>query len=120
MFLIMWLMLIRPQRNQQRKHAAMIDALKPGDEVITNGGLYGDVVAVEDDRVVVEIAEDVEVEVVKRAIATVVPREDAVDADARDAVVEETDATTPDEPSADGASRASTEPGAVVDDPARR
>ncbi len=77
MFLIMWLMLIRPQRQQQRRHAAMIEALKPGDEVITNGGIYGDVVAIEDDRVVVEIAEDVEIEVVKRAIATVVPPEDA-------------------------------------------
>ncbi len=73
MFLIMWLMLIRPQRQQQRRHAEMIEALKPGDEVITNGGIYGDVVGVEEDRVIVEIAEDVEVEVVKRAIATVVP-----------------------------------------------
>ena len=77
MFLIMWLMLIRPQRQQQRRHAAMIEALKPGDEIITNGGIYGDVIGVEDDRVVVEIAEDVEIEVVKRAIATIVPPEDA-------------------------------------------
>ncbi|MBW3593622.1 MAG: preprotein translocase subunit YajC [Actinobacteria bacterium] len=77
MFLIMWLMLIRPQRQQQRRHAAMIEALKPGDEIITNGGIYGDVVGVEDDRVLVEIAEDVEIEVVKRAIATIVPPEDA-------------------------------------------
>ena len=77
MFALMYLLLIRPQRQQQRRHAAMIEALKPGDEVITTGGLYGDVVSVEEDRVVVEIAEDVEVEVVKRAIATVVPPEDA-------------------------------------------
>ncbi len=77
MFLIMWLMLIRPQRQQQRRHAAMIEALKPGDEVITNGGIYGDVVGIEDDRVVVEIAEDVEIEVVKRAIATIVPPEES-------------------------------------------
>ncbi len=94
MFLIMWLMLIRPQRQQQRKHTAMIEALKPGDEVITTGGIYGDVVAVEDDRVMVEIAEDVEVEVVKRAIATVVPPEDA-DAGAREARVLESDDEEP-------------------------
>ena len=76
MFLIMWLLLIRPQRQQQRRHADMLATLKPGDEVITTGGVYGDVVSVEEDRVVVEIAEDVEVEVVKRAIATVVPPEE--------------------------------------------
>lgn len=76
MFLIMYLLLIRPQRQQQRRHAAMVDALKPGDEVITAGGIYGDITGVEDDRVTLEIAEDVEIEVAKRAIASVVPSEE--------------------------------------------
>ncbi len=73
MFLIMWLLLIRPQRQQQRRHTAMVEALKPGDEVITAGGLYGDVAEVQEDRVTLEIAEDVQVEVAKRAISTIVP-----------------------------------------------
>ena len=75
MFVFMYLLLIRPQRQQQRRHAEMVQALKPGDEIITVGGLYGDVTGVEDDRVTLEIAEDVEVEVAKRAIASVVPPE---------------------------------------------
>ena len=75
MFLILYLLMIRPQRQQQRRHAAMIESLKPGDEVITSGGIYGDVTSVEDDRVTLEIAEDVEIEVVKRAIASDVLRE---------------------------------------------
>ncbi len=75
MFVFMYLLLIRPQRQQQRRHAAMIEALKPGDEVITAGGIYGDVTGVEPDRVTLEIAEDVEIEVAKRAIASVVPPE---------------------------------------------
>ena len=79
MFLFMWLLLIRPQRQQQRRHTAMLDALKVGDEVITSGGIYGDVTGVETDRVTLEIAEDVEIEVAKRAIATVIPPEDAED-----------------------------------------
>jgi preprotein translocase subunit YajC len=75
MFAFMYLVMIRPQRQQARRHAEMVQALKPGDEVITVGGLYGDVTGVEVDRVTVEIAEDVEVEVAKRAIASVVPPE---------------------------------------------
>ena len=76
MFVFMYLLLIRPQRQQQRRHAEMIDGLKVGDEIITVGGIYGDVTEVQPDRVSVEIAEDVEVEVTKRAIASVVPPEE--------------------------------------------
>jgi preprotein translocase subunit YajC len=85
MFLIMYLLLIRPQRQQQRRHASMVDALKPGDEVITAGGIYGDITGVEDDRVTLEIAEDVEIEVAKRAIASVVPSEEFEEEEAGEA-----------------------------------
>jgi preprotein translocase subunit YajC len=89
-FGFMYLLLIRPQRQQQRRHAEMVQALKPGDEIITTGGLYGDVTGVEDDRVTVEIAEDVEVEVAKRAIASVVPPEAYAGEEVADADFEET------------------------------
>jgi preprotein translocase subunit YajC len=72
MFGFFWLLLIRPQKQQQRRHEQLLGNLKPGDEVITNGGIYGDIVEVQEDRVSLEIAEDVEIEVDKRAIATVV------------------------------------------------
>ena len=75
LFAFMYLLLIRPQRQQQSRQQEMLNALKPGDEVITVGGIYGDIVEVEDDRVALEIAEDVEIEVSKRAIASVVPPE---------------------------------------------
>jgi preprotein translocase subunit YajC len=81
MFLFMYLLLIRPQQQQRRRHKALIEGLQPGAEVITAGGIYGDVVEVEPDRVVLEIAEDVHIEVAKQAIATVVPQEE-VDAEA--------------------------------------
>lgn len=71
-----WLIIVRPQKQQQRRHQQLLDGLKPGDEVITNGGIYGDVVEVQTDRISLEIAEDVEIEVAKRAIATVVPPEE--------------------------------------------
>ena len=75
LFVFMYLLVIRPQRQAQRKQLEMIAALKPGDEVITAGGLYGDVVEVMDDRVSLEISEDIEVEVAKRAIASIIPAE---------------------------------------------
>ncbi len=75
MVAIMYLLLIRPQRQQQRRHNEMVENLKPGDEVITAGGIYGDVTEVQADRVSLAIAEDVEIEVAKRAIASIVPPE---------------------------------------------
>jgi preprotein translocase subunit YajC len=71
-FGLMYFLMIRPQRQQQRTHQEMLNNLKVGDEVITAGGIYGDVVGVEPDRVSLEIAEDVEIEVARRAIASIV------------------------------------------------
>ena len=71
----MYLLLIRPQRRQQRKHDDLLSALKEGDEVITAGGIYGDVSAIEDEKVHVMIAEDVEIEVARKSIATIVQPE---------------------------------------------
>ena len=82
MFVLMYLLLIRPQRQQQRRHAEMLDSLKVGDEIITAGGIYGDVTGVHEDRVTVEIAEDVEIEVAKRAISNVVPPEESAEREA--------------------------------------
>jgi preprotein translocase subunit YajC len=69
----LYLLLIRPQRQNQRRHQDLLANLKPGDEIITAGGIYGDIVAVEEEKVHVLIAEDVEIEVARRSIATVIP-----------------------------------------------
>jgi preprotein translocase subunit YajC len=73
LFLLMWLMVVLPQRRRQAAQKALIDGLKPGDEVLTAGGLYGDVTEIGDDEVALEIAPGVEVRVATRAIATVIP-----------------------------------------------
>jgi preprotein translocase subunit YajC len=71
-----YFLMIRPQRQQQRRHQEMLSTLKPGDEVITAGGLYGEVKRLDADRVALEVDDDVEVVVAKRAIASVVPPEE--------------------------------------------
>lgn len=76
MFGFMYFLLIRPQRTQQRKHAELLAALKPGDEVVTAGGIYGEVVELDAERVMLEIDEDVRIAVARRAIASIVPPEE--------------------------------------------
>jgi preprotein translocase subunit YajC len=80
MLVFIYLLILRPQNTQRNKQAAMLGTLKPGDEIITVGGIYGNVVEVHDDRIEVEIAEDVHIEVAKRAIAQVVPPDDELSA----------------------------------------
>ena len=76
MFGFMYFLLIRPQRQQQRKHAELLSSLKPGDEVVTAGGIYGEVVQLDAERVMLEIDEDVRIAVARRAIASIVPPEE--------------------------------------------
>lgn len=71
-FGIMYMLLIRPQQKKMKDHKAMVEALRRGDQVITQGGLVGKVSKVKDDgEVEVEIAEGVKVRVIKSTIAQV-------------------------------------------------
>jgi len=76
MFGFMYFLLIRPQRQQQRKHTELLSSLKPGDEVVTAGGIYGEVVQLDAERVMLEIDEDVRIAVARRSIASVIPPEE--------------------------------------------
>ena len=76
MFAFLYFLLIRPQRAQQRKHGEILAALKPGDEVLTAGGIYGEVVQLDEERVMLEIDEDVRIAVARRSIASIVPPEE--------------------------------------------
>jgi len=71
-FAIMYFLLIRPQQKKAKEHRAMVDAVRRGDQVITQGGLIGKVSKVKDDgEVEVEIAPGVKVRVVKSTISQV-------------------------------------------------
>ncbi len=69
---IMYFFLIRPQQKKVKDHAAMVAALRRGDEVVTQGGLIGKITKVKDDtEVEVEIAKDVKIRVLRPTIAQV-------------------------------------------------
>ncbi|MEC8779470.1 MAG: preprotein translocase subunit YajC, partial [Verrucomicrobiota bacterium] len=68
-FVAFYFLLIRPQRQKEKKLKNMIAALEKGAKVKTVGGLYGTVTGVKDDRFVLRIAENVKIEVAKEAVA---------------------------------------------------
>ena len=68
---IMYFLMIRPQQQQRKKHEEMVNAIKRGDKVIMQGGLYGKVTHVGEETLNVEIAPEVVVEQVKSMIMTV-------------------------------------------------
>ena len=72
LFAAMWLFLIRPQRRRQVEQARLQDSIAAGDEILTAGGVYGTVRAIEEDVVQVEIAPGKVIKLDRRAVATVV------------------------------------------------
>ena len=73
-FAIMYFLIIRPQTKRAKEHKAMVESLAKGDEIITNGGLLGRIVEMDDNFIRVELTEGVQVSVQRTAIATVMPK----------------------------------------------
>ena len=71
-FVIFYLLMIRPQQRRVKEHQAEIAAVKKGDEVITGGGIRGKVTKVTEDEAEVEIASGVKVRIVKSTITQVI------------------------------------------------
>ena len=69
-FLIMWLLIFRPQARKQKQHQQMIQQVQPGDRILTAGGIYGVVRGLknEDKVVVLEIDKNVKIEFLKSSI----------------------------------------------------
>jgi preprotein translocase subunit YajC len=70
-FGLAWFLLIRPAQQQRREQETMRSALRAGDPVLTSGGVYGTVVRVKDDRVVLRVSEGVNLDVAKSAVVSV-------------------------------------------------
>ena len=67
-FSIFYFIVFRPMRKRQRDTEEMLTALKSGDRVVTNGGIYGTVVGVSDDTIQLRVADHVKIQVTKSAI----------------------------------------------------
>jgi preprotein translocase subunit YajC len=76
---LLWFVLIRPQRQRQATHRALLQELAVDDEVVTAGGIFGRVRSVADDHVMLEIAPGTQVRVAKEAITGVIRQDEQED-----------------------------------------
>ncbi|MBO5683826.1 MAG: preprotein translocase subunit YajC [Akkermansia sp.] len=79
--IIFYFLLIRPQRKQQKELKDRQEALKPGDKVVSAGGIYGTITKVEQDAVRMEIAPSVTIKIAKASIVSSTPKEAPAEAD---------------------------------------
>lgn len=70
-FVIFYVLIIMPQRRKQKRHMQMVDQLKPGDKIVTSGGIYGTVMGVQKDRIELKIAANVKIDITRSAVAAI-------------------------------------------------
>jgi preprotein translocase subunit YajC len=76
-FVVMYMLLIRPQQKKNKEHQELVKKLKAGDRVVTAGGVHGVISAVKDRSVMVQVAENVVMEFSRTSIVTVNPEAQA-------------------------------------------
>ena len=74
---IFYVMLILPQQRQRKKTQQMLAALKSGDKVITNAGIYGTISGIDGETIILKIADQVKIRIARSAISQVEASEDA-------------------------------------------
>lgn len=77
LFAIAWVVLILPKQRELKRHNALVDSLVVGDEVMSGSGLYGTIVRIDSDTVLLQIAPHVEIKLARRAVAAKVAPVDA-------------------------------------------
>jgi len=79
-FLVMYLLIFRPQAKKQKEHRKMLDSLEKGDQVVTAGGIYGTIAGLKKNNtiVILKIADNVKIEIARSSVGQkVVPEEPA-------------------------------------------
>jgi len=74
MFVVLYFIMIRPQMKRQKEHKAMVEAVAKGDEVVISGGVLGRIAKVGESYLTVEVANGVELQVQRSAVAQILPK----------------------------------------------
>ena len=82
-FIVFYFLLIRPQQKKVKEHKAMLEAVRRGDRVVTNGGIVGLVTKVDERELTLEIADNVRVKAMRDMIASVISKTEPVAAEAK-------------------------------------
>jgi preprotein translocase subunit YajC len=77
---LVWLLVIRPQRRRTAELAAMVAGLSVGDEIVTAGGMYGEIRRMDGEVLTVEVAPEITVRVARGAVTGVIRPEDEQEA----------------------------------------
>jgi preprotein translocase subunit YajC len=72
---IFWLIIVLPQQRRQKRHMQMVESLKPGDRIITSGGIFGTIMGVYPDRIELKIAANVKIDITKNAVAVILEKQ---------------------------------------------
>jgi preprotein translocase subunit YajC len=75
LFAVFYFLLIRPQQKKAKEHQATLEALKSGDTIITNGGIYGTIVKIDGNVVTIQCSDKVRIKIIKKAISAKVDPE---------------------------------------------
>ena len=76
MFVVLYLLILRPQMKKQKAQQRLIDELEKNDQVVTSGGIHGVIQNIKEDILVVKIAENVKIEVSRAAVSRVKNKEE--------------------------------------------
>jgi preprotein translocase subunit YajC len=68
LLIAMWIFVVLPQQRRQRAHQVLVSSLDVGDDVITTSGMYGTITELDDQSVILEVADGVELRMVRQAI----------------------------------------------------
>ncbi len=79
-FVIFYLLIILPQRRKQKQHQQMVANLKPGDRIVTSGGIFGTVMDVHPDRIELKIAANTKIDIMKSAVAIILTEKEKTEA----------------------------------------
>lgn len=74
MVVIFYFLLWRPQKKQQKERTSLLGSLKKGQKIVTIGGIYGEIVELDDEKVKVQVSEKVELTFARTAVANVLPK----------------------------------------------
>ena len=66
---VFWFLIIRPQQKKQKEHMRMVGSLQKGDQVVTNGGIFGTITKVGEDRITLEVASKVNIQIERQQVA---------------------------------------------------
>lgn len=74
MVVIFYFLLWRPQKKQQKERSSLLGSLKKGQKIVTIGGIYGEIVELDDEKVKVQVSEKVELTFARTAVANVLSK----------------------------------------------